>query len=307
MGKNGLVGHRASSCEHTDRQLILIKKKGRPATQCLKCRELRIVRQLHRRCECLVKNNDINKIEANIKSNDTNIKSQDGKSRKRHKTLRPLAPKQDMMHDLQELLDAKTLYSLHNQDLLRVDISCRDEQKYPTHEWKNVDEQPPEKTEGEKTCCTPVKRSDDNNQEPLKKCCSTQTAFTSLLPNNGARPAMSCLGPAAKNQQGEIIRLVTCRCGDNCACIGCDAHPSRAMKEGRNDVYIGFNESHTRKLSISAITWPSSANPDPSSPKPDFPETILAEDGTMLCGCGCAKKFEDCSSCILRLCHSEYS
>ncbi|ORE16749.1 hypothetical protein BCV71DRAFT_227916 [Rhizopus microsporus] len=118
---------------------------------------------------------------------------------------------------------------------------------------------------------------------------------------------MSCLGPAAKNQQGEIIRLVTCRCGDNCACIGCDAHPSRAMKEGRNDVYIGFNESHTRKLSISAITWPSSANPDPSSPKPDFPETILAEDGTMLCGCGCAKKFEDCSSCILRLCHSEYS
>ncbi|ORE16748.1 hypothetical protein BCV71DRAFT_155016, partial [Rhizopus microsporus] len=52
-------GHRASSCEHTDRQLILIKKKGRPATQCLKCRELRIVRQLHRRCECLVKNNDI--------------------------------------------------------------------------------------------------------------------------------------------------------------------------------------------------------------------------------------------------------
>ncbi|ORE05525.1 copper-fist-domain-containing protein [Rhizopus microsporus var. microsporus] len=246
-----IKGHRASSCEHTDRQLILIKKKGRPATQCLKCRELRIVRQLHRRCECL----------------------------------------------------------------------------------------------SEKTCCTPVKQSNDDDQEPLKKCCSTQTAFTSkcctsdntsnntsdnnnnnkarissccnsnsggccspsLLPNNGARPAMSCLGPAAKNQQGEIIRLVTCRCGDNCACIGCDAHPSRAMKEGRNDVYIGFNESHTRKLSISAITWPSSSNPDPSSPKPDFPETILAEDGTMLCGCGCAKKFEDCSSCILRLCHSEYS
>lgn len=287
----------------------------------------------------------------------------DGKSRKRHKTLRPLAPKQDMIHDLQELLDSNTLYSLHNQDLLRVDISCRDEQKYPSHEWKNVDEQLPEKTESEKTCCTPVKQSDDDNQEPLKKCCSTQTAFTSkcctsdntsnnasennnnnnkvrissccnsnsgsccgpsqsvesvsfslpthdltgLLPNNGARPAMSCLGPAAKNQQGEIIRLVTCRCGDNCACIGCDAHPSRAMKEGRNDVYIGFNESHTRKLSISAITWPSSSNPDPSSPKPDFPETILAEDGTMLCGCGCAKKFEDCSSCILRLCHSEYS
>ncbi|KAI9318731.1 hypothetical protein BX666DRAFT_1855760, partial [Dichotomocladium elegans] len=45
-------GHRASHCQHKDRQLIEIKKKGRPATQCTRCRELRLVRQLHVKCDC---------------------------------------------------------------------------------------------------------------------------------------------------------------------------------------------------------------------------------------------------------------
>lgn len=48
-----IKGHRATSCKHTNRPLTLIKKKGRPATQCLTCRELRLVRQLHRRCDCV--------------------------------------------------------------------------------------------------------------------------------------------------------------------------------------------------------------------------------------------------------------
>ncbi|KAI9027213.1 hypothetical protein CLU79DRAFT_697933, partial [Phycomyces nitens] len=45
-------GHRASHCNHADRPLIEIKKKGRPMTQCQKCRELRVVRQLHVKCNC---------------------------------------------------------------------------------------------------------------------------------------------------------------------------------------------------------------------------------------------------------------
>ncbi|KAI9308424.1 hypothetical protein BJ944DRAFT_156257, partial [Cunninghamella echinulata] len=45
-------GHRAAHCNHKDRPMVEIKKKGRPATQCKRCRELRIVRQLHVKCNC---------------------------------------------------------------------------------------------------------------------------------------------------------------------------------------------------------------------------------------------------------------
>ncbi|ORY92013.1 hypothetical protein BCR43DRAFT_446199, partial [Syncephalastrum racemosum] len=45
-------GHRASHCSHADRPLVEIKKKGRPATQCVRCRELRTSRQLHVKCDC---------------------------------------------------------------------------------------------------------------------------------------------------------------------------------------------------------------------------------------------------------------
>jgi hypothetical protein len=91
-----------------------------------------------------------------------------------------------------------------------------------------------------------------------------------------------------------MIRIVTCRCGDSCACIGCDAHPSRAMKEGRDDVYIGFEETK-RRLSIAAITtYKENENNNPSS--------VLRDDGVYICGCGCGKGFDDCSNCFNELC-----
>ncbi|KAL9558003.1 hypothetical protein MBANPS3_001103 [Mucor bainieri] len=132
-------------------------------------------------------------------------------------------------------------------------------------------------------------------------------------------PPSSCCGPPSKNQQGETIRVVTCRCGDSCACIGCDAHPSRAMKEGRNDVYIGFDtavNSSKRRLSIAAICATSSSTsaatakiyaPPPSQQQQDHPTSILAEDGTVLCGCGCSRAFADCSDCFRELCDGYFN
>ncbi|CAG8786976.1 28082_t:CDS:2, partial [Gigaspora margarita] len=46
------VGHRSSSCNHQDRQLIEIKRKGRPITQCDHCRELRKTHKIHVKCNC---------------------------------------------------------------------------------------------------------------------------------------------------------------------------------------------------------------------------------------------------------------
>ncbi|KAF7986206.1 hypothetical protein HWV62_38634 [Athelia sp. TMB] len=45
-------GHRSSSCKHTDRPLFEIKKKGRPVSQCEKCRELRQSKKMHSKCLC---------------------------------------------------------------------------------------------------------------------------------------------------------------------------------------------------------------------------------------------------------------
>ena len=47
-----IKGHRSSGCKHVDRPLFEIKKKGRPPTQCAKCRELRKSKGMHGRCKC---------------------------------------------------------------------------------------------------------------------------------------------------------------------------------------------------------------------------------------------------------------
>ncbi|EED85767.1 hypothetical protein POSPLDRAFT_47293, partial [Postia placenta Mad-698-R] len=48
-----IKGHRSSSCQHTDRPLYEIKKKGRPVSQCNKCRELRRTKRMHNKCNCV--------------------------------------------------------------------------------------------------------------------------------------------------------------------------------------------------------------------------------------------------------------
>lgn len=48
----GVIGHRSSTCNHDSRPLIEIKKKGRPVTQCMHCRELRKTKQVHVKCLC---------------------------------------------------------------------------------------------------------------------------------------------------------------------------------------------------------------------------------------------------------------
>ncbi|PAV17823.1 ACE1 transcription factor [Pyrrhoderma noxium] len=47
-----IKGHRSSTCNHTERPLFEIKKKGRPITQCEHCRELRKTKQVHVKCLC---------------------------------------------------------------------------------------------------------------------------------------------------------------------------------------------------------------------------------------------------------------
>ncbi|SLM34564.1 Copper fist DNA-binding [Lasallia pustulata] len=45
-------GHRVSNCQHADRPLTHINKKGRPVSQCPHCRGLRKARASHVKCDC---------------------------------------------------------------------------------------------------------------------------------------------------------------------------------------------------------------------------------------------------------------
>ena len=45
-----LSGHRTSKCGHSDRELIEIKKKGRPNSSCEICAGLRLKNSKHVRC-----------------------------------------------------------------------------------------------------------------------------------------------------------------------------------------------------------------------------------------------------------------
>lgn len=47
-----LLGHRVSSCNHTDRELLPVPRKGRPVSQCQHCRIERKARSAHVKCEC---------------------------------------------------------------------------------------------------------------------------------------------------------------------------------------------------------------------------------------------------------------
>ncbi|KIY45277.1 hypothetical protein FISHEDRAFT_23515, partial [Fistulina hepatica ATCC 64428] len=48
-----IKGHRSSSCSHNDRPLFEVKRKGRPPSQCQRCRELRKSRKYHSKCTCM--------------------------------------------------------------------------------------------------------------------------------------------------------------------------------------------------------------------------------------------------------------
>jgi hypothetical protein len=45
-------GHRVSNCQHSDRPLQHINKKGRPVSQCQHCRSMRKSRSAHTKCDC---------------------------------------------------------------------------------------------------------------------------------------------------------------------------------------------------------------------------------------------------------------
>ncbi|KAI8394316.1 copper fist DNA binding domain-containing protein [Radiomyces spectabilis] len=47
-------GHRVKSCQHHDRELVPLSKRGRQVSQCHHCRDLRAVNGTHVKCTCAI-------------------------------------------------------------------------------------------------------------------------------------------------------------------------------------------------------------------------------------------------------------
>ncbi|RUS14842.1 hypothetical protein BC938DRAFT_477181 [Jimgerdemannia flammicorona] len=108
----------------------------------------------------------------------------------------------------------------------------------------------------------------------------------------------SCCNGAVREQppghRGEVTRIVTCRCGDSCACLGCLVHPDKVMMS-EGDPYAGYNGKSN--LEMEGIRCCS------NSPAETTPHTVYTdEDGVMMCGCGCNKPDEQCKDCFRDLC-----
>jgi len=57
-----IKGHRSSSCQHSERPLFEVKKKGRPVSQCDRCRQLRQSKRMHSRCSCNDRPQEVDKV-----------------------------------------------------------------------------------------------------------------------------------------------------------------------------------------------------------------------------------------------------
>ncbi|CAE6491565.1 unnamed protein product [Rhizoctonia solani] len=92
-------GHRSSSCHHSDRPLFEIKKKGRPVTQCARCRELRKTRSYHSKCLC--------DKPATVSQKDDGTSAEENPGSKRKKSSRTAPAVPSLPNGIRDLLDAK--------------------------------------------------------------------------------------------------------------------------------------------------------------------------------------------------------
>ncbi|KAI9253768.1 hypothetical protein BDA99DRAFT_443190 [Phascolomyces articulosus] len=54
ISRSCIRGHRVKDCQHVDRELIPVQKRGRQVSQCNHCRHLRVTRKSHVKCTCAI-------------------------------------------------------------------------------------------------------------------------------------------------------------------------------------------------------------------------------------------------------------
>ncbi|KAF5377244.1 hypothetical protein D9615_006404 [Tricholomella constricta] len=290
-----IKGHRSSSCHHTDRPLFEIKKKGRPVSQCQKCRELRQSKRVHSKCTC-------NERKDSTAPGETS-KALTGTKSKRFIPIVPALP-----NGLQDVLKASRISSALPADVRqRVDsllnpCPCRSVWKckcrtspngkaHPGHE-RGLDALARAAEMFEKEASTSIANT-SGPRKTMKRISSRPSSPTvpsshkrtkhAKIPSQSPGPDLApifldALAPSTSGLPPPIptfetmppMSMITslagsgCTCGLRCACPGCLEHrgPDHAFKERRNCADgCGTCVDHTAGVALPSTTPSSDSSP----------------------------------------------
>lgn len=284
-------GHRASNCSHTGRRLQLIRKKGRPSSQCDLCRTKRASGNFHGRCDCL---------EDESLQDSNRIRKQDEKSEKGIETFTPFLIDQETPFG--NLDGESTSQSKHSIQSLMNPCQCR--------------------TTGICNCCSRASSSKDGMQAVVKtasvdqpascgcngdnQCCDDgieSVQCSPLIAANINLPAIqpSCCGGNTKSrttqsshlaplldsipsslpmttEEADAILAPDCHCGPDCTCPGCLMENENARKNRKK----GNEECPDKCLTCSAcvlgLTRPSGIEAVDAWMEQDKQKMIETED-----------------------------
>lgn len=196
-----IKGHRSSSCNHKDRPLFEIRKKGRPVSQCDACRHLRRTKKLHVKCLCDGRRDpeaDIGPVEIQSPC------ASSGKTVGRKIPLIPTLP--NGIKDLQSIPSPTTEDAMSISKLASI----------PEAHAKRPSPSPVE----EQTCA------------PVRSCCSRKPTTGSVPKTAASSHANVTPGaiPSPGFQSGLVLQTqpaveyMECLCGPGCQCVGCAQH-----------------------------------------------------------------------------------
>ncbi|PWN32288.1 uncharacterized protein FA14DRAFT_162456 [Meira miltonrushii] len=221
-------GHRASNCSHTGRKLQLVRKKGRPSSQCDVCRSKRANGSFHGRCDC-GEDEDITSPQQNRK--------QRGKSEQSIETFTPfLVQDEASLGDLQEEGKSKhSLQSLMNPCQCKTTGICSccsraSSSKDGIVKTASVEQPASCGCNGENQCCddgidavqcAPLVTEDPTLKAIKRSCCGSKTSEQAQTTHD-----TPILDPVASimpmtTEEADAILAPDCHCGPDCACPGC--------------------------------------------------------------------------------------
>ncbi|CAG8626447.1 3856_t:CDS:2, partial [Cetraspora pellucida] len=188
-----IKGHRSSSCNHQDRPLIEIKRKGRPITQCDHCRELRKTQKIHVTLQSEVNWSFLRlsiQESSSTTLNNTSLFSNKGKCTTGAKCVcyHPADDNSSLVES-----HCSTAY----EDSVTSSLSS-----IPSYDQPVIPQEP-------KNCNQSIIPIEPEHRDP--------TVFTSSLQScPSAMASGSCCGTSTTES--------VCRCGTGCGCEGCGTH-----------------------------------------------------------------------------------
>ncbi|CAM0137850.1 copper-binding transcription factor [Umbelopsis sp. WA50703] len=282
-----------------ERQLFEVKKKGRPISQCPTCRLLRKTRKMHNKCEC-------DKIQSPPDYTSSSPPSPIQPSPMHQPSYTP-SDGQPYMNDFQKTqmpstavrsiipksntLQQSMLHHFATVVTASLELSDKDYGDIPL---RNVDT-----AESRKSSCCSKTKAEVKNENAGQDCCGSHHASSDNKHGTVLEPCCTNNRPCASSrhkgsEKKSRIVLVTCRCGDDCACPGCDVHPSKVMK-GKKDPYAGYTS--TSIIGEATVVHRKPSIDDSADEEWKSPSAVFNEHGVMLCGCGCDRPFDSCRGC----------